>query len=146
MIYEEGKEWYRARARRRGGASSGREGPGDGGSTWSLLVDEDERGSDIPPQVILGLGCVAGGAAAWATNPLEVVCTRLMTQAGSGRTAQYAGIADCFVQVLRAGGRRALWAGVLPRMLYLIPYTSLHLGIYEVCKRAWSAERGALRS
>uniref|UniRef100_A0A7R9YCX4 ADP,ATP carrier protein n=1 Tax=Pinguiococcus pyrenoidosus TaxID=172671 RepID=A0A7R9YCX4_9STRA len=98
-----------------------------------MFVDT-EGSAGIHPSGLLLAGFAAGGVAAWATNPLETICTRLMTQA-SGGIVRYSGILDAFAQIHAAGGVTALFSGSLPRMIYCMPFSALHLAIYESCRQ-----------
>jgi solute carrier family 25 (mitochondrial S-adenosylmethionine transporter), member 26 len=80
---------------------------------------------------------VAGGIAAAITTPLDVVKTRLMTQAAG--SAQYSGVADCLRQVIRDEGAAALWTGVVPRMTSIAFGGAIFFGAYEYAKAALEA-------
>ncbi|KAK3707240.1 Pyrimidine nucleotide transporter, mitochondrial [Vermiconidia calcicola] len=78
----------------------------------------------------------AGGAkfvAALITYPHEVVRTRLRqapVDAHSGRV-KYRGLWSCFVTVFREEGMGALYGGLVPHMLRVVPSAAVMFGVYE---------------
>ena len=72
-------------------------------------------------------GAVAGGCAALATNPVDVVKTRIMTQ--SGRV--YRGLFQSLRLIYRTEGAAVLWAGWQCRLLYTSIGGTLFFGTFE---------------
>jgi len=71
---------------------------------------------------------MSGFAAAFvgpvATGPFDVAKTRLMAQGGAveaGQAPKYRGFLHCLVTIPREEGIRALWRGLLPRLLRIPP-------------------------
>eukprot|EP00953_Heterococcus_sp_UTEX-ZZ885_P024613 13455-Heterococcus_DN1.PRE.1 len=95
------------------------------------------KGAPLAPWQGSLCGSVAGGIAAAITTPLDVVKTRLMTQAAG--SAQYSGVADCLRQVIRDEGAAALWTGVVPRMTSIAFGGAIFFGAYEYAKAALEA-------
>ena len=62
-----------------------------------------------------------------------MIKTKLMMQSTSG--GQYKGVLDAFKQVYRHGGMNALFVGAPARIAWLLPFTTIYLGFYEVVKR-----------
>ncbi|CBI20644.3 hypothetical protein VitviT2T_004427 [Vitis vinifera] len=99
------------------------------------------------PVVDLLAGSVAGGTAVLCTYPLDLARTKLAYQVvdlrGSFRSdmrslqAQpaYNGIKDVFKSVYKEGGVRALYRGVGPTLIGILPYAGLKFYIYEKLKR-----------
>lgn len=92
-----------------------------------------EDGRSLTTAESLGLGAVAGGGAAFLTNPLDVITVRLMTQ---GKHKKYAGLRDCLVESVRREGVRSLWKGATCRTAAIMPTTGLCFGVYETIKLA----------
>lgn len=78
------------------------------------------------------VGGVSGAAAAIASNPLDVVKTRLMTQGGAGR---YTGVGQALVRVAREEGVAAFGKGLAPRIAAKTLQSALFFGVYETLKR-----------
>ncbi|KAF0693824.1 Aste57867_15244 [Aphanomyces stellatus] len=77
------------------------------------------------------IGGLAGGCAAFVTNPLDIVTLRLMTQGNSGR---YRGLIHCMKKSLAEEGISILWKGSACRMMSVIPGTGISFGVYETVK------------
>ena len=56
----------------------------------------------------------------------------LKTRLALGKTGQYRGMADCLRQILRNEGSRALYRGLTPSLVGIIPYAGIDLTVYEV--------------
>jgi solute carrier family 25 S-adenosylmethionine transporter 26 len=83
-----------------------------------------------------GLGMFAGGVAAAATTPLDVVKTRLMTQGlGGGHAPAYTSVVDVFTRVVREEGAGALLAGLRPRVIWISFGGAVFIGSFEELKR-----------
>ncbi|XP_039126610.1 mitochondrial uncoupling protein 5-like [Dioscorea cayenensis subsp. rotundata] len=66
----------------------------------------------------------AGIVAAVASNPVDVVKTRVMNmRVGVGEVAPYAGAVDCAVKTVRAEGVMALYKGFIPTVSRQGPFT-----------------------
>lgn len=78
-------------------------------------------------------GALAGAAAAAATNPLDVVKTRLQTQGEVG-ARRYRGLADALTSIRVEEGWRGLMRGIRPRVLFHMPAAAVCWTTYEFCK------------
>ena len=100
--------------------------------------DGDGDGDDDDDGLLVQLtaGGAAGGLAAAATTPLDVVKTRLQLE-GVGSAARYGSTAVWPVlrKIAADEGGAALWAGLAPRVLFHVPAAAVCWGTYETCKR-----------
>ncbi|KAL5221400.1 hypothetical protein ABZP36_026113 [Zizania latifolia] len=96
------------------------------------------------PLVDLLAGSASGGTAVLCTYPLDLARTKLAYQvnssdklsSGLNRSTQpkYGGIRDVFRGVYSEGGVRALYRGVGPTLMGILPYAGLKFYIYEGLK------------
>ncbi|XP_065918040.1 calcium-binding mitochondrial carrier protein SCaMC-2-B-like [Dysidea avara] len=75
----------------------------------------------------LATGASAGVVAQTSIYPMEVMKTRLALCS----TGQYRGMADCMKSVVKSEGPLALYRGILPSLIGIIPYAGIDLAIYE---------------
>mmetsp|Transcript_5548 Transcript_5548/g.16547 ORF Transcript_5548/g.16547 Transcript_5548/m.16547 type:complete len:335 (+) Transcript_5548:268-1272(+) len=75
------------------------------------------------------IGFLAGGAAAFLTNPFDVVKTRLQTQP-SGCEKLYNGTLDCIMKTVREEGFFKLWRGAGARVLWVAPLSAITFSVY----------------
>ncbi|KAH7624542.1 hypothetical protein Ndes2526B_g00743 [Nannochloris sp. 'desiccata'] len=83
----------------------------------------------------LGAGGIAGGLAAAATTPMDVVKTRLQLE-GLGSATKYNTISmgPIMRRILNEEGVSGLLRGWQPRVLFHVPSAAICWGIYETCK------------
>ena len=81
-------------------------------------------------------GALAGSMASTIIYPLEIAKTRLAIS----RPGTYSGIFDCLVKTRAIGGTRALYQGIAPNLLGVIPYASVDLSVFGILKRAYEIE------
>lgn len=98
------------------------------------------------PVVDLLAGSASGGTAVLCTYPLDLVRTKLAYQVADSRinltssmshvpySPSYNGIQDTFKKVYNEGGVRALYRGVGPTLVGILPYAGLKFYIYEELK------------
>ncbi|RZC81900.1 hypothetical protein C5167_044464 [Papaver somniferum] len=99
------------------------------------------------PVVDLLAGSAAGGTAVLFTYPLDLARTKLAYQVTSPKESighglrsihsqtDYCGLKHVFKSVYREGGMRALYRGVGPTLVGILPYAGLKFYIYEELKR-----------
>lgn len=83
----------------------------------------------IPGLTAVGLGMVAGGLEVVATQPIDVVKTRM--QASNGLKL-YGNSFRCSYQIFINEGPAALWAGAVPRFLRVSFSSGIMFGVYEI--------------
>ncbi len=82
------------------------------------------------------LGSIAGGVAAAVTTPLDVIKTRLMTQAGAEHGVdKYNGWFDALRRIPREEGVGALFRGIRPRVAFISLGGAIFIGSFEEFKR-----------
>ncbi|KAG9492038.1 hypothetical protein GDO78_000519 [Eleutherodactylus coqui] len=76
-----------------------------------------------------------GLAGALASNPIDVVRTRMMNQSSLGEMSGYKGTMDCLLQTWRNEGFFALYKGFFPNWLRLGPWNIIFFITYEQLKK-----------
>lgn len=71
-----------------------------------------------------------------ATQPIDVIKTRLMTQGAVAGAVPYTGVVDCVRTMLATEGAGVFLAGLRPRMAYLGPLWALQFGLNSVATEA----------
>mmetsp|Transcript_7454 Transcript_7454/g.14112 ORF Transcript_7454/g.14112 Transcript_7454/m.14112 type:complete len:380 (-) Transcript_7454:140-1279(-) len=72
---------------------------------------------------------VSGGITGLLTAPLDNIKTKLTVEVG------YNGFFDCLSKTVKSGGMKALFAGSVARVAWLMPFTAIYLPVYEIIKR-----------
>jgi solute carrier family 25 phosphate transporter 23/24/25/41 len=107
LVYDALKSWYRKRI-------------GPGGSLGAV------------PTMIFG--AAAGAAAQTTVFPIEMVQRRLQLQGMAGQEVLYKNMVDAFIKICKKEGVPALYAGLLPNYLKLIPAAAISFLVYEQLK------------
>ncbi len=107
LVYDQLKSWYRKRI-------------GPGGSLGA-----------VPTMVF---GAAAGAAAQTTVFPIEMVQRRLQLQGMKGQEVLYKNMLDALIKISRKEGIPALYAGLLPNYLKLIPAAAISFLVYEQLK------------
>uniref|UniRef100_A0A7S2Z943 Mitochondrial carrier protein n=1 Tax=Chloropicon laureae TaxID=464258 RepID=A0A7S2Z943_9CHLO len=107
LVYDQLKSWYRKRI-------------GPGGSLGAV------------PTMIFG--AAAGAAAQTTVFPIEMVQRRLQLQGMAGQEVLYKNMLDALIKITRKEGIPALYAGLLPNYLKLIPAAAISFLVYEQLK------------
>jgi len=80
----------------------------------------------------LMIGGFSGGMGPIVNNPLDVVKTRLQKQVvHEGKTPKYIGLVQACVVVAKEEGVLALWKGITPRLLRIVPGQAITFMTYE---------------
>uniref|UniRef100_A0A7S3K3J8 Mitochondrial carrier protein n=1 Tax=Aureoumbra lagunensis TaxID=44058 RepID=A0A7S3K3J8_9STRA len=80
---------------------------------------------------------VTGGIAGFATNPLDIIKTRMMTASAGSLTGPIAAAQI----LLKDGGPRAFFTGAGARVAWLMPFTTIYFGCIELTKRSLASFR-----
>jgi solute carrier family 25 phosphate transporter 23/24/25/41 len=100
-----------------------------------LLVRGNGEGKELQVHQRLLAGSTAGVIAQTTIYPMEVLKTRLAL----GSTGQYRGMGDCCRQILAREGPRALYRGITPSLVGVIPYAGIDLAVYETLKNMYQS-------
>jgi solute carrier family 25 S-adenosylmethionine transporter 26 len=99
---------------------------GAGGTLVAALDDvDDDVDERVPALESAACGALAGAVAAAATTPLDVLKTRLMLAPHRARAL------SLLRAIVRQEGARALFAGAVPRVLWIAAGGAIFLGSYE---------------
>ncbi|GAB6031253.1 hypothetical protein CHUAL_009058 [Chamberlinius hualienensis] len=82
-------------------------------------------------------GCVAGGFAAVAVNPFDVVKTRLQVLNVAKGDMTYSGIVDAFIKILKHEGPTAFFKGAQCRMIVIAPLFGIAQTVYYLGAAEW---------
>ncbi|KAG6671875.1 hypothetical protein I3843_16G029100 [Carya illinoinensis] len=114
---------------------------------YRCLILDNYSALGSGPLIDLLAGAAAGGTAVLCTYPLDLARTKLAYQVvESGGSINYHmknnhaqpaynGIRDVLRSVYKQGGMRALYRGVGPTLIGILPYAGLKFYIYEELKR-----------
>jgi solute carrier family 25 S-adenosylmethionine transporter 26 len=106
-------------------------------SLWEFLKESWARRSgrkDPTAMQSAGAGMLAGGVAAAATTPLDVVKTRVMldmNRAGVGDGRRRVGVGEMVREIWREEGAGVFWRGVVPRTVWISVGGAVFLGSYQ---------------
>ena len=107
------------------------------GSLEKFLLDKKNQNSvesGLPPIRSLSswesltIGVSAASVACLLTQPVDVIKTRMMTQAASN-LPPYNSVLDCVSSILRNEGVSKFYAGLKPRYFYMAPLWALQFGL-----------------
>ncbi|KAJ2739569.1 mitochondrial aspartate-glutamate transporter agc1 [Coemansia sp. BCRC 34301] len=83
----------------------------------------------------LGNGAVAGITGVTIIFPLDMVKTRLQNQKPINGRLPYAGVVDCFRQIVRyEGGARGLYRGLVPNLAGVTPEKAIKLAANDIMR------------
>ena len=101
---------------------------------WMLRDKPD--GTALSTVENLAAGVTSALIGGLCTQPIDVVKTRLMTQAAVRGVTPYAGVVDCVRTMLATEGPGVFLAGLAPRMAYMGPLWALQFGLNGVATDA----------
>eukprot|EP00743_Colponemidia_sp_Colp-15_P002383 GILK01002582.1.p1 GENE.GILK01002582.1~~GILK01002582.1.p1 ORF type:complete len:484 (+),score=64.71 GILK01002582.1:39-1454(+) len=85
---------------------------------------------------LLGCGAFSGTVAQFVAYPCVLVRTRLQAQRNAvGEKALFKGPWDCFIKTIKLEGFTALYRGMVPNVLKVLPAVSISYAMYEHMKR-----------
>jgi solute carrier family 25 (mitochondrial citrate transporter), member 1 len=88
--------------------------------------------TELPSYQSLIIGGLSGGLGPLVNNPLDVVKTRLQKQVVvEGKTPKYTGLIQACVVISQEEGVLALWKGITPRLLRIMPGQAITFMTYE---------------
>lgn len=109
------------------------------GMSAQLMRDVPQAAAEFVMYERLGGGGIAGGVAgafaAFVSNPMDVVKTRLMTQTG----VHYRSVRHAFWLLLREEGASAFVKGAAPRVAAKTLQSAMFFATYEALRRAFAA-------
>jgi solute carrier family 25 (mitochondrial phosphate transporter), member 23/24/25/41 len=85
---------------------------------------------------MLLIGAFAGSLAQTTCHPLDVVRKRLQLQGIGGRPIQYRSMIDATLSIVRQEGPNALWRGLQPMYVSVLPSAGVSYVVYETTKNA----------
>ncbi|GJP34883.1 hypothetical protein CLOM_g19365 [Closterium sp. NIES-68] len=100
-------------------------------------VEEGEVRKELGPMRTLLYGAIAGVVSELATYPLEVVRRQMQMSGIEGSVAvagQQAGAMRVLKEVVQRGGVSALYAGMVPGLLQVLPSAALSYWVYDFLK------------
>jgi solute carrier family 25 citrate transporter 1 len=106
-----------------------------------------QQRQDLPHWQTLLLGGLSGGLGPLVNNPLDVCKTRLQRQSkvGVGAAAsKYRGLLHALVLITKEEGPLALWKGLTPRLLRIMPGQAITFMTYEFVEKhltSWSMSK-----
>lgn len=116
---------------------------------WSVKHYELRSDMELTNWFRLALGSLAGTCGQTVAYPFDVVRRRLQVSgwAGSatlhsdhGAAIRYRGMIDCFRRTIEEEGVRALFKGLLPNYVKVIPSIAIAFVVFEQLKDAWGVE------
>jgi solute carrier family 25 citrate transporter 1 len=93
---------------------------------------ERQQTTELASWQSLMIGGFSGGMGPIVNNPLDVVKTRLQKQVvHEGKQPKYTGLVQACVVIAREEGPLALWKGITPRLLRIMPGQAITFMTYE---------------
>lgn len=89
------------------------------------------------------MGSIASSVSVCIMIPYETVKTRLVTQVSGSATVPYHGISDGLKRIVQDEGPTALFSGLKPRLVSVVPMLAIQMAMYEFCKKEYLRNQGA---
>lgn len=106
-------------------------------NTFKKKVLEIQNKKDLDHWQSLLLGGVSGGFGPLLNNPLDVVKTRMQKQViKPGKRTKYTGIVQAIGLIYKEEGGLALWKGITPRLMRIMPGQAITFMTYEALSSA----------
>lgn len=96
-----------------------------------LWKKHEGDGRVLQPWQSMISGFLAGTAGPICTGPFDVVKTRLMAQGRSAGELKYKGMFHAISTIYKEEGLRALWKGLLPRLMRIPPGQAIVWGVAD---------------
>ncbi len=97
-----------------------------------------ESVQQLPSLVVMLIGGVSGAMGPIVNNPLDVVKTRLQKQNTAKNvhgTPKYTGLVQGGLRIAKEEGGGALWKGITPRLMRIVPGQAITFATYEIVCR-----------
>lgn len=104
---------------------------------WSnYQQSQGYESSELQPWQHLLLGGLSGGLGPTINNPLDVVKTRMQKQVIiRGQKPRYSGLVQSCMVIAKDEGAMALWKGLTPRLLRIMPGQAITFMTYEFASK-----------
>jgi len=98
-----------------------------------------ETNREMPGTISMVIGGLSGAMGPIVNNPLDVVKTRLQkqsTKVNARNTPRYSGMIQAYFKIAKEEGAGALWKGITPRLMRIVPGQAITFTTYEaICRR-----------
>lgn len=100
------------------------------------LIYARRSGKEANVLHMLLIGAFAGSLAQTTCHPLDVIRKRLQLQGIGGRPVQYSSMLDATMQIIQREGPNALYRGLQPMYVSVLPSAGVSYLVYETAKNA----------
>ncbi|KAK5187927.1 hypothetical protein LTR92_011825, partial [Exophiala xenobiotica] len=111
---------------------------------WAIRRNErcGFTGKDVRPGAVTtaAIGAFSGAFGASVVWPLNMLRTRLQTQGTPVHAPTYTGIVDVTQKTIQNEGLSALFRGITPNLIKVVPAVSITYVVYEQSKQAFGLE------
>jgi len=96
-----------------------------------------DKDGNISISKVFGASCIGGVIASSSVTPADVIKTRLQIKVPEGQQP-YKGVIDCYKRTVSVEGHKALFKGVIPRVLVISPLFGIALAVFEIQKKLFA--------